>query len=153
MHSGIVYGYIPSLKDFIDGMMAGNEAFMGDAGDRMHGLGCALDVAGGRYAAILVIIAYLLTKAQSKKEIWFYIVSFLIILVLGNMIGRTTTVGGGLALFYWGYAILKENKSGNKFGRYLLISICIAVPLTTALYSTNQFSLKRFVSGLKAFFR
>lgn len=144
--------YIPSLKDFIDGMMAGNEAFMGDAGDRMHGLGCALDVAGGRFAAILVIIAYLLTKAQSKKEIWFYIVSFLIILVLGNMIGRTTTVGGGLALFYWGYAILKENKSGNKFGRYLLISICIAVPLTTALYFTNPVFSQKIRFGFEGFF-
>ena len=144
--------YIPSLKDFIDGMMAGNEAFMGDAGDRMHGLGCALDVAGGRFAAILVIIAYLLTKAQSKKEIWFYIVSFLIILVIGNMIGRTTTVGGGLALVYWGYAILKGNKSGNKFGRYLLISICIAVPLTTALYFINPVFSEKIRFGFEGFF-
>lgn len=144
--------YIPSLKDFIDGMMAG-EAFMGDAGDRMHGLGCALDVAGGRFAAILVIIAFFLTKAQSKKEIWFYIVSFLIILVIGNMIGRTTTVGGGLALVYWVYDIFfKGNKFGNKYGRYLLISICIAVPLTTALYFINPVFSEMIRFGFEGFF-
>lgn len=144
--------YIPSLKDFIDGMMGGSEAFMGNAGERMHGLGCALDVAGGRFAAILVIIAYLLTKAQTKKEIWFYIVSFLIILVLGNMIGRTTTVGGGLALVYLGYDILKGNKPGNKLGRYLLISICIAVPLTTALYFTSPVFSQKIRFGFEGFF-
>lgn len=132
-------------------MMAG-EAFMGDAGDRMHGLGCALDVAGGRFAAILVMIAFLLTKAQSKKEIWFYIVSFLIILVIGNMIGRTATVGGGLALVYWAYDILRGNKSGNKFGRYLLTSICVALPLTTALYFTNPVFSEKIRFGFEGFF-
>lgn len=57
--------------------MAGSDAFMGDAGGRMHGLGCALDVAGGRFAALLTIVAFLLTKAQSKIKMWFYIISFL----------------------------------------------------------------------------
>lgn len=144
--------YIPPLKVFIDGLMAGTNAFMGDAGDRMHGLGCALDVAGGRFAAILVIIAFLLTKAQAKKEIWFYIVSFLIILVIGNMIGRTATVGGGLALAYWAYDILRGNKSGNRFGRYLLASVCIAVPLTTALYFTNPVFSEKIRFGFEGFF-
>lgn len=143
--------FLPSLKDIIDGMMTG-EGFMGSVGNRMHGLGCALDVAGGRFAAILVIIAFLLTKAQSKKEIWFYIVSFLIILVIGNMIGRTTTVGGGLALVYWAYDILRGNKSGNKFGRYLLASVCIAVPLTTALYFTSPVFSEKIRFGFEGFF-
>lgn len=144
--------FIPSLKTFIDGMMGGSEAFMGDAGDRMHGLGCALDVAGGRFAAVLVIIAFLLTKAQTKKEIWFYIISFLIIFVIGNMIGRTTTVGGGLGLVYWAYDILRGNKSGNKFGRYLLSSICIVVPLITVLYFTNPVFSQKIRFGFEGFF-
>lgn len=63
--------YIPSLKVFIDGLMAGTNAFMGDAGDRMHGLGCALDVAGGRFAAILVIIAFCLLKHRLKRKFGF----------------------------------------------------------------------------------
>lgn len=144
--------YIPSLKVFIDGMMAGTNAFMGDAGNRMHGLGCALDVAGGRFAAILVTIAFLLTKARLKKEIWFYIVSFLIILVIGNMIGRTATVGGGLALVYWGADILRGNKSKNRFGRYLLTSICITVPLITVLYFTSPVFSEKIRFGFEGFF-
>lgn len=39
-------------------MAKDGEAFMGDAGNRIHGLGCALDVAGGRFAAVLLMIAF-----------------------------------------------------------------------------------------------
>lgn len=144
--------YIPALKDTIDGMMAGTEAFMGDAGDRMHGLGCALDVAGGRFAAILVIIAILLTKTQSKIKIWFYIISFLIILVIGNMIGRTATIGGALSILYWIYDGLKGNPSGNGSYKYLLTGLCIIIPIIMILYSTNPVFYERFRFGFEGFF-
>lgn len=144
--------YIPSLKVFIDGMMSGTDAFMGDAGDRMHGLGCALDVAGGRFAAILTIIAVLLTKAQSKIRIWLYIISFLIILVIGNMIGRTATVGGVLSILYWIYDGLKGNRSGNGFYKYLLIGFCVILPIIVILYSTNPVFYERLRFGFEGFF-
>lgn len=144
--------YIPALKDTIDGMMTGTEAFMGDAGDRMHGLGCALDVAGGRFAAILVIIAILLTKTQSKIKIWFYIISFLIILVIGNMIGRTATIGGALSILYWIYDGLKRNPSENGFYEYLLTGLCIIIPIIIILYFTNPVFYERFRFGFEGFF-
>lgn len=144
--------YIPALKDTIDGMMAGTEAFMGDAGDRMHGLGCALDVAGGRFAAILVIIAILLTKTQSKIKIWFYIISFLIILVIGNMIGRTATIGGALSILYWIYDGLKGNPSGNRFYINLLTSLCVIIPIIIILYSTNPVFYQQLRFGFEGFF-
>lgn len=142
--------YIPSLKETIDGMMAGTEAFMGDAGDRMHGLGCALDVAGGRFAAILTIIAFLLTQAQTK--IWFYIISFFIILVIGDMIGRTTMVGGALAVLYWIYDALKGNESKNGFYKYLLMALCVTIPLIVALYFTNPIFYQQIRFGFEGFF-
>lgn len=143
--------YIPAFKDAIDGMMSG-EAFMGDAGGRMHGLGCALDVAGGRFAAILVIIAILLTRTQSKIKIWFYIISFLIILVLGNMIGRTTTVGGVLSILYWIYDGWKGNQSGNGFYKYLLTGLCVTIPIIMILYSTNPVFYQQLRFGFEGFF-
>lgn len=143
--------YIPSLKDFINGMMSG-EGFMGNAGDRMYGLGCALDVAGGRFAAILVIIAFLLTKTQSQIKIWFYIISFFIILIIGNMIGRTTTVGGVLSILYWIYDILKRNRSENGFYKYLLIGLVVIVPIIIILYSTSPVFYQRIRFGFEGFF-
>lgn len=144
--------YIPSLKEAIDSMMAGTNAFMGDAGERMHGLGCALDVAGGRFAAILTIIAFLLTKTDSKIKIWFYIISFFIILVMGNMIGRTTTVGGVLAILYWIYDTLRGNRSENGFYKYLLIGLCVIIPLIVILYFTNPVFYQQIRFGFEGFF-
>ena len=144
--------YIPSLKAFIDGMMGGSEAFMGDAGNRMHGLGCALDVAGGRFAAVLVMIAYLLTQAQSRIRIWFYIISFFVILIIGNMIGRTTTVGGVLSILYWIYDILKGNRSENGFYKKLLIGFCIMIPLVVILCFINPIFYEQIRFGFEGFF-
>lgn len=68
---------------------------------RMYGFGCGLDVAGSRFSAVLVMIAYVLYE-ESKKNNWrltiFYTVCFIIISVVGNMIARTTTVGMILGL-------------------------------------------------------
>lgn len=143
--------FIPSLKDLINGMMSG-EGFMGNVGDRMHGLGCALDVAGGRFAAILTIIAILLTKTQSKIKIWFYTISFFIILVIGDMIGRTTIVGGGLSILYWIYYQIRVDGSGNGFYKYLLAALCITIPIIVIVYSTNPVFYERLRFGFEGFF-
>lgn len=144
--------YNPPMKAFIDSLMGGSEAFMGDAGDRIHGLGCALDVAGGRFAAILVVISFMITRAQSKIEIWFYTLSFFIILIIGNMIGRTTIVGGGLAIIYWIYDYLKGTKVENGYSKYLLIGVCIIVPIATILYFTNTAFYQQIRFGFEGFF-
>lgn len=54
----------PPLKQFVDSFLGGEDAFMGNAGDRMYGIGAALDVAGFRFAAIMVMISVLCTKTN-----------------------------------------------------------------------------------------
>lgn len=142
----------PELKMFIDSLMGGSEAFMGNAGDRMHGLGCALDVAGGRFAAILVMISYFITKEHSKVKLGMYIFSFILIAVLGNMIGRTAIVGVVLSIIYILFDLFRGNPSGNKFGPYLLECICIIVPVLVALYNTNDMFYKQLRFGFEGFF-
>ena len=51
---------VPLIKTFVDGFLAG-EGYMGVT-KRMHGIGCALDVGGGRLGAILIMISYLLPR-------------------------------------------------------------------------------------------
>lgn len=62
-----MYEHNPALMDFINGLMAGDEAFMGD-GNRIHGLGVCFDVAGGRFAAVLLMIAFFLTCSRTKPK-------------------------------------------------------------------------------------
>ena len=150
----LIASYNPAVNEALDGMMAsGGEAFMGDTGERMHGLGCALDVAGGRFAAVLLMIAYLLTVAKTKFEIYCYIIAFFIIAVIGNMIGRTTTIGVMLSFAYWAYDTCFRKSTKKEyiwhFGGLLLL---VLIPLIVVLYNTNGVFYQNLRFGFEGFF-
>ena len=107
----------PAVKAAINSVVLQQDmVFMGNV-HRLYGIGCALDVAGMRFAAVLVIIMYLLTDARITKR-WYdyvlYIGAFLVITVVGNMVARTTLVGVGLALFYLLFASFRPSKQTKK---------------------------------------
>ena len=116
--------YIP-FKQFVDSFLA-SEGFMGKVEGRIYGIGASLDVAGMRFAAVLTIIISLCMRLESTdtKKMWLYIISFSVIVVIGNMIGRTTTVGAGIALCY---ALLCTMWGGKKkitlglFWKYIFV--------------------------------
>ena len=145
--------YNPALMDFINGLMAKDgEAFMGDAGNRIHGLGCALDVAGGRFAAVLLMIAFFLTCSRTKLEVYFYTTSFFIIAIFGNMIARTTTIGVILSILYWIYDILKGNIEHKIYLRYILAICMFVIPAMVILYNINEVFRENIRFGFEGFF-
>lgn len=145
--------YNPVIGNFIDGLMAtGGEAFMGDAGDRIHGLGCALDVAGGRFAAILLMNAFLLTKAKTRIEIYFHTIAFLIIAIIGNMIGRTTSVGVIMCIAYWCYDALSIKGTRKDYINHLGILLLMAIPVMVILYNANDVFYKNIRFAFEGFF-
>lgn len=82
------------VQQFVDGYWP-DTAYLHEK-KRIYGFGCALDIAGGRFAAVLAMIAYLLYHNSKKNDCLstaFYMTCFIIISVVGNMIGRTTTIG------------------------------------------------------------
>lgn len=132
--------YIP-FKQFVDSFLA-SEGFMGKVEGRIYGIGASLDVAGMRFAAVLTIIISLCMRLESTdtKKMWLYIISFSVIVVIGNMIGRTTTVGAGIALCY---ALLCTMWGGKKkitlglFWKYIFVEVIILIPIVVYLYNTN----------------
>ncbi len=91
--------YAP-LKTFVDGFLA-STGFMGVVEDRIYGIGASLDVAGMRFAAVLVIIVWLCLFAKEKRStsaILLYSLAFCVIAAFGNMIGRSTVIGVAVAL-------------------------------------------------------
>jgi hypothetical protein len=97
---------ISSFKFFVDSFTVDGEFI--DNIDRLYGIGAALDVAGIRFSAVLVMIALLLCKDQairsSRWAVALYIFLFVIISVVGSMIARTTNVGMVVAFVYLVYA-------------------------------------------------
>lgn len=146
--SAMVIDYVPAVKHFaityISDLGPTQMELMKESG-RLFGFGAALDPAGSRFAAILTIIAFLGTRiantTQRNNVLW-YVLSFILIAVVGNMIARTTTVGVIIALVYMLYSIGIHRLTINKSSGYMFLWLCgailVFIPIITILYNTNE---------------
>ena len=95
-----------AIKFLVDSIVVTNAENM-DALNRLYGIGASLDVAGTRFAAVLVMIAVLLSHDDeirtNRKQIALYVLWFTTIAVIGSMIARTTNIGIIMALIYMVY--------------------------------------------------
>ena len=137
-------GLSEPLKAFVDGFLA-SEGFMGKVEDRLYGIGASLDVGGMRFATVLCMIAYLSVNVQKKLPVYMnigYVVAFLLISVVGNMIGRTTTVGIAVALIYWlGIGLFSKQEHRQSlllFSSYFVVCLVIFTSIVVYLYYTNS---------------
>lgn len=150
---------IPVVKTFIDSILAG-EGFMGKNETRLYGLGCALDVAGTRFSALLVMIAFLLPKAAQKEKSGLYmtllLVAFCVLVGIGNIIGRTTVVGAVLALLYMFYTFLFKNNIPDdirkKLMRWVVGGMFVGIVVAVGLYNFSPQWQKYFQFGFEGFF-
>lgn len=123
---------------------------------RLYGIGAAVDFAGARFAPVLLIVAFLMTTINDtnlRKYLPIYILAFLIITFIGNMMARTTTLGTLMAICFWIY--MTCNRSVRNMGRlwgYLLGILAIAIPLIIVLYYTNSFIYEKVRFGFEGFF-
>ena len=144
----LIIDSVPVFKLLIDRFVVGFDFVETDTltkANRIYGIGAGLDVAGTRFATVLVMISYIiqrLSRSRYKKYMWLYLVAFLVISVVGNMMARTTTVGIIVAL---GYLMISSGilrfslyRDNVRVWKYLLISLCVAIPFMVYLYSANE---------------
>lgn len=112
---------------------------------RLFGFGAALDPAGSRFAAVLTIIVFMATRLAAtnrNKYLVGYILAFIFIAIVGNMIARTTTVGVIIALAFLLYSIglhrMVISKSTGRIMLWFVGVLVVAAPLLTILYHTNE---------------
>lgn len=148
------------IKGLVDTYITG-EKYMGvGVEERIYGIGCALDVGGGRLGAILIIIVYLILQAmEQQKSKWLFIgllSSFLYVFVIGNMMGRTTSVGAAIALGYFFFSFfLKRKQQTTVIVPYLsiaLIIIGIGGMICITLYNISPEVRKLLRFGFEIFF-
>lgn len=150
---------IPAVKTVVDSVLNG-EGFMGKNENRLYGLGCALDVAGTRFSALLVMIAFLLPKAAQKEKgqlhIALLLAAFCVITCIGSIIGRTTVVGVGLSLVYLFYTCyFKRNISEEariKLTRWVVGGMCAGIVVAVGLYNFSPQWQNYFRFGFEGFF-
>lgn len=157
--SAMLIEFIPAVRSFVDTHVQQGQGMLQEI-NRLYGIGASLDVAGSRFAAVLVAIAFLLASSPKRVSIGmtaFYTLSFVVITVVGNMIARTTILGSalGLAWILVGPFIVRSgNRDNNNAGKWLVVLITLAalIMVSVVLYNTipEVQSLLRF--GFEGFF-
>lgn len=145
--SALLIGYIPAFKNFTATYVSGFgfvDIAVLEKGKRMYGIGSALDVGGLRFSTILCVIAYItchIAHTTQRKYIGIYLICFVIISLVGNMIARTTTVGVILALIYWLIALTRRTpeaiEENTYLWKWLIGTILLALLIIIPLYNTN----------------
>ena len=102
--SALLIEFVPSFGAFIDTYVLQDQETLHDI-HRLYGIGAALDVAGSRFAVVIAALAILIYERRedlSGMELAVYLLAFLFITVVGNMIARTTSVGVGVGILLVG---------------------------------------------------
>ena len=131
------------------------EAYMGNTDkDRLHGIGCSLDVAGFRFSAVLVMTAYVIYHMQKKgntQHTLKYLTAMLFISIEGNMIARSTTIGLAVSVLFLGWVIFTQKGGQSILIKLSLVTITTIV-VVAILYSSSKDFNQNFRFGFEGFF-
>lgn len=147
----------PTIKMYVDTYVEQGQTFLNDV-NRLYGIGASLDVAGSRFAVALILIASLLVSNETLSRLmtWIYVLSYILIAVLGSIIARTTYVGAIVGLIYMLLAAKPSNWKVSKRGVDIFwtvaILIVLAVPVFTYLYNVNPQVHKMLRFAFEGFF-
>lgn len=95
----IIIDNVSSVQTAIDGIVSQNVEYLHRTG-RLYGIGASFDTAGIRFSCALLGLGYLLVNNKSNTWRSWYWILFVIIIVLGNMMSRTTIVGVIVSILY-----------------------------------------------------
>ncbi len=150
---------IPAFQILVDTYISQGQSFLNDV-NRLYGIGASLDPAGVRFSVALILIATLLVThpevKSNKKQLALLTIAYFIIVMVGNMISRTTTTGLALSFFVLVYStgifqliIRKEYfKFHLIFGSILVITVVVA----TFFYQTDPAFHQNMRFGFEGFF-
>lgn len=94
---------LPAFQEWVNLYIDQGEEFLLEV-HRLYGIGASLDNAGVRFSIVLIMMAAVLSKEEpvlsSPWKIVLLLSAFFSIIIVGNMISRTTSIGASLALVY-----------------------------------------------------
>lgn len=152
---------IPIVKRIVDSLIVGGPEFY-DSINRMYGFGAALDSGGVVFSVVLVLIAHQIAQwrnqEENKKYLTNYLIAFIIITVIGNMIARTTTVGAIIGLGYILFSYVRIQRGGYisgqnlRFYGILAILVFAAVFISISLYNSSPIFRDNLRFAFEGFF-
>lgn len=134
----------PAVQSFVDRYVEQGQAFAQEV-DRLYGIGASLDNAGVRFSLVLIMLSALFTRDLFQKRNMLLTVVLLILFfalfILGNIISRTTSIGGAFALIYMFFSTGLFNRIIRmefiRFFTILFILMLVAILLAMYFYDHN----------------
>lgn len=151
----------PAFKDLVDSIFVQEQDFLNKV-HRLYGIGASLDTAGVRFSVALVMLAHQVSINETvQKDPWkmgLCLSSFLALLLIGNMIARTTIIGAGLGLVYMFITLGVAGHKGfitwkqlSFYGvSFLLVAAVVAI--STYLYNTDPTFHRNLRFAFEGFF-
>ena len=131
-------------------------------GHRLYGIGAAVDPAGIRFSAVLVIMAHLFATSKAVHSNSLYQTSLLlgytVIVIIGAVISRTTLVGASLGLAYMVIYLFRLRKGGFATTQMIQIffwffALLAAVLVAAVYFYRTSITFQGYLRfGIEAFF-
>ena len=148
-----------AVRDFVDSHFALDQVLMHKI-NRLYGIGAELDVAGVRFSLVLVGLSFFIGDSSSQNtftERNYFIIAFMFITIIGNMMARTTLIGTSIGL---GVIILRlfyvtKKKGLGERGTVLLPLIgflSLSIVISVLLYNANEQARHLFRFAFEGFF-
>lgn len=157
----LIFDNVPSVASMADRFFITGSDFY-RTGGRLYGIGCALDVAGVRFSAILLLMAHqIATNAhlgEKNLSIVTMLSAFFVTMVVGAMISRTTVVGAALGLAYMALVNLEVTRGGYVSSRQVrvflvgVVTLLIMGAVAVYLYQSSQAFYENVRFGFEGFF-
>lgn len=155
----ILISEFPGFKNLVDTYIDQGQDFLMKV-SRWYGIGASLDSGGVRFCIILVLIVGIIIQEEEVRKSKWYITSLLVcfatIVLIGNIISRTTSVGAIMALAY----LLIKNSMIRKYINYDTLKInlifggiiLLAAAIGVYLYRTDESFYLNFRFAFEGFF-
>ena len=154
----LIIDSVTSVQKIVDTYVLMGQEFNKSV-NRLYSVGAHLDTAGLRFSLVLVLLAHILLKIQKttyKKWLWLYLLAYVIIIVIGNMMARTTSVGLVLSLIYLvinsGLYKLELLPTTRKLWTWIGIIMLLIVPFLFYKYNTDVNFYKDIRFAFEGFF-
>lgn len=159
--SALLIDNYPQFENFVCSCIEGQKGTLEYAEGRLCGISCAFDPAGIRFSAVLVIAFFALPiflGDENMKNLLkiIYLIGIAIVIVVGNMISRTTSVGAIMGLLYVLYAFTfgQSLSSHQKYKsiKWLIFTFILVIPIIIWLYNVNYNFREELRFGFEGFF-
>lgn len=150
-----------SFAEWVDRFMV-STGFMGKVEGRLYGIGCALDVAGLKFCAVLILLAYFAIHPSGKINVYIetslYVAAFFIIAIFGSMISRTTSIGVLMVIVYWIWIAMHNSvrspheRQSRYFWKMIAAAFILLVPVMAHLYQVDAGFSEKLRFGFEGFF-